>query len=156
VYIHSEMACREICDKLDFENVSVNYMTAAAPYVQYAEDIVKSSLEIPRSICIGVRRLMLIRDSENEIRLEAVGGIVQHPPGTKEPVATVGVYCDRLSVRLSPESVACVDHQRVSSNLSNVLGPHELRTLKWVVGNGPLDPVEKPGILYLYGRGGNG
>lgn len=41
-------------------------------------------------------------------------------------------------------------------SLSNVMSDENLRLLKWIIGNGLIDPVDKPKAVYMFGNGGEG
>ncbi|CAI7815181.1 unnamed protein product [Closterium sp. NIES-54] len=65
-----------------------------------------------------------------------------------------------LGFRPCPELVLELNQAHMSKAeviLSKVLTPKRLRLVMWTVGNGLLDPIARPRILYLYGpKGGEG
>lgn len=70
-------------------------------------------------------------------------------------VLTVG-YVRSLHDRSVVEHVEGTTVSPAEATLSNVFSPEQMEIIRWVIGNGLVDPVAKPRVLYLYGSGGEG
>ncbi|CAI7902015.1 unnamed protein product [Closterium sp. NIES-54] len=79
-------------------------------------------------------------------------------PGLMAPSRRLGSLVRRpLSIGLLPLHWNQGHMSKAEVILSKVLTPERLRLVMWTVGNGLLDPIARPRILYLYGpKGGEG
>jgi hypothetical protein len=67
-----------------------------------------------------------------------------------------GMTINPLSLRIIPSMYLLGIESKAEEVLSNVLTDEQLRVLMWIIGNGLLDPVDRPRAVYLYGNGGDG
>lgn len=155
VYMRSSVALRHIADKLGLEKVTVNFAVATMPYVVYAESVAKSCAQIPPSVCYSTWRLRVSMRGSTMI-FEPISSLVQYARGFPASLRITGLCVCPIQIRTIPTRLDRYEISRAEQVLGNVLTPPQLRVLMWVIGNGLVDPVDRPRVVYLYGGGGDG
>lgn len=156
-HIRSQNAMKYIAELMELKYVSVNFDIAADPYVSFLESIAKPCNLFPRSICIGTWRLAISLGS-TFMKLNAISGVAgNYSP--REPFFNSrisGMTINPISIRIIPNMYLLDTKSKAEEILGNVLTEEQLRVLMWVIGNGLIDPVDRPKSVYLYGNGGDG
>jgi len=160
VHTRSYEAGRYIADLLEMRNVTVNYMTAVDMYISYAEMIALGCNCMPRSLCISSWRSMVSfidpKDHSKGISLSPVHKVVKFEGGRNPLKRSTGLCISPIRITTMSSRVRSFKPSRGETSLSNVMAPHDLKLIRWVIGNALLDPVDRPRALYLYGAGGEG
>jgi hypothetical protein len=155
-HIHSSSARREIADRVDMENVSVNYDIASIPFVTYAERVARIAYDAPKSVCIGTWRCIVKMDSEHNLTFQPLGGLIDYTKDSIISIRVSGICIMPVQISYIPMKYTIPVISPAEVVLANVLDQEQLQVLRWIVGNGLVDPVNHPRILYLYGSGGDG
>lgn len=159
VHVRSPEAAKYLANMLDLSNVSVNYIGATQTYASYAELLARPCRPVPPSVCISSWRF--------HVTLKEVGGsketgklyfrpvfrIIDEPQARKRVTSLV---ISPVRISLVPGNSTTIRKSPAEIGLSNVMTSEDLYLTMWVVGNGLLDPVDRPKALYLYGGGGEG
>jgi hypothetical protein len=144
-----------LCTILGIDNVTVNYIQAALPYTDLAEKIASSVRQTKKSICIGTSRILVEYKDEKLLfpGLDNCFGTTKTSLSVKQKSFCVGP----INIPINPRGEWVNSFtSTVESYISNVLSEDSLRMLKWTIGNGLIDPVDQPRILYFYSNGGHG
>lgn len=156
-HIRSQNAMKYVAEIMDLKYVSVNFDVATDPYVSFLENIARPCNLFPKSVCMGTWRLAISMAS-NFMKLNPVSGIAgDYKP--RDPMFNSrisGMTINPLSIRIIPRMYLLGEVSRAEQVLSNVLTPEQLKVLMWVIGNGLIDPIDRPKTVYLYGNGGDG
>lgn len=154
-FVSSE-AQTEICAIVGSDNVSVNYLPASEPFIDYLESHANRVSAIPTSICVGTRRKvislengrMTFRDSDPIISIMDGIGIDDR----------VSFFCNMPCKFPSLPRVWEYDGPgRLERFMIPLFADHrEFLTFKWIMGGIPLDPAMQSKFLLLYGDGGTG
>lgn len=154
-FVSSE-AQTQICTIVGSDNVSVNYLPASEPFIDYLESHATRVSAIPVSICVGTRRKVLnvdgdtitFRDCDPVVSIALGAGIDER----------VSTFCN-MPCKFSQLPELWV-HREMSKLERFILplfvDPIELTTLKWILGGIPLDPAMPSKFVILYGDGGTG
>lgn len=159
--IRSDQALRQIADTVGLEGVTVNFPIACDPYVCMAERIATEVAPIPMSYCIGTLRLRIFPSDSVEGRygynIRICGHIAPVSPEAHNKFPTSSSFCvSPVSSKVYTSSWSGAAISTAETTLLNVFSPQQMEIIKWVIGNGLVDPVAKPRVLYLYGSGGEG
>jgi hypothetical protein len=146
-----------LCEMLGMRNVTVNQAIATKPYSDYAASMCETVSVPPNSFCISTRRLAVSVVGET-LRFKQVKNVVPRATVLGETDSRYRGFCfNPLSLRLYPDRKYKVPQtSMVEKYMLNSLDEDSLESIMWVIGNGLLDPVAEPRIVYLYGVGGEG
>lgn len=154
-FVSSE-AQTEICSIVGSDNVSVNYLPASEPFIDYLESHANRISAIPTSICVGTRRKvislgegrMAFRDSDPIVSIVDDAGIDDR----------VSFFCNMPCKFPSlPRAWEYDGPGRLERYMLPLFADHrEFLTFKWIMGGIPLDPAMQSKFLLLYGDGGTG
>ncbi|KAJ3083791.1 DNA-directed DNA polymerase delta [Rhizoclosmatium hyalinum] len=148
-HLYSSESARQIVEAIGMKNVSVNFDIAAEPYQALIKKYARLANEIPRSICLSSLRLYP-EVIDSKIRFSFVSDVIRHS-------SVVGSFCHiPVMMDIIPKQIDISEPSEVLEWIGNSLDDVSLRTLKWVVGNALLDPVQRPRLLYILGDGFSG
>ncbi|KAI5279895.1 hypothetical protein KEM54_003968 [Ascosphaera aggregata] len=165
-----------IASFLDLDNVSVNYSTAVSPYLNFIEDMAQivppfefptinlgswrlgiAATTMPRAIDTEESQQGTVRGPENVLRLYLLTNVVNTIAGDYGHNGRASGFClSPISTTAIPRTIKLDERSDVEKYLSNVLSNEDLISLMWNIGNGLVDPVLDPRIIYLFGAGGEG
>lgn len=154
-FVSSE-AQTEICAIVGSDNVSVNYLPASEPFIDYLESHANRISAIPVSICVGTRRKVVSID-ENTMTFRDCDPIVSIMDGTGID-DRVSTFCNMpCKFPELPRRWRYDGPGRLERYMLPLFSDHrELLTFKWIMGGIPLDPAMPSKFLMLYGDGGTG
>ena len=159
LHIRSPEAAKYLASMLDLSNVSVNYTAATQTYASYVELIAKPCRAVPQSVCISSWRFHVTINKNttsgnpDTLSFRPVYRIIDEPQARKRVTSLV---ISPVRISLVPGPSMPIRGSPAEDGLSNVMAPEDLHLTMWIVGNGLIDPVDKPRALYLYGGGGEG
>lgn len=82
---------------------------------------------------------------------------ITETPLLQHPLKRMTQFCvNPLHIRMMRMQHVAGVPSVAERSLAHVMKPDDLKMLMWNIGNGLLDPVDKPRIFYLYGQGGEG
>jgi hypothetical protein len=152
----SAEAQTEICAIVGSDNVSVNYLPASEPFIDYLESHANRIAAIPTSICVGTRRKTISLE-ENRMHFRDCDPIaaIMEGAGIDDRVS---LFCN---MPCKFPSLPKLWENDGPGRLERYMLPlfsdqRELLTLKWLLGGIPLDPAMPSKFLILYGNGGTG
>lgn len=154
-YARGTIASRYLCNFLEMDGVTVNYAMAVAPYLDYVDGLATCIETIPRSVCFSSWRLSMTFRGD-QLRFKQMTAVTQKSLTTEISQRIGGFSTCPLTCRLLPGDTTYTGKTLTQRILSEVIPEDSLMTLMWVIGNGLIDPVTEPRIVYLYGRGGDG
>ena len=153
LHMRSPESARYIANVVGMENVTVNYMVAADMYLSFAEKVAPSCGRIPRSVCIGSWRLQVSLEDENKpnkgIRMIPVFMITGAPSVRETAKRATGLCISPIRIGVLTQHVRSFEQSAAETSLLNVMSKENLRLLKWIIGNGLIDPVDKPKAVYM-------
>ena len=154
-FVSSE-AQTQICAIVGSDNVSVNYLPASEPFIDYLESHANRISAIPVSICVGTRRKVLSLD-DDVITLKDCDPIVSIMEGVGID-DRVNTFCNMpCKIPQLPKMWKNEGPGRLERYMLPLFSDHrELLTFKWIMGGIPLDPAMPSKFLMLYGDGGTG
>lgn len=154
-FVSSE-AQTQICTIVGSDNVSVNYLPASEPFIDYLESHATRVSAVPVSICVGTRRKVLTVEEDTIVLRECEPVVsITTGAGIDERVST---FCN---MPCKFPQIPNVWNRTGLCRLERFILPlfadtTELCTLKWILGGIPLDPAMPSKFLMLYGDGGTG
>jgi len=160
LHVRSVESAKYLASAVGLDNVSVNFMTATEMYSAFAEKVAPSCGTVPRSVCIGTWRLhVTLEDSsapEAGIKMAPVFMITGRPSVNEVAKRVTGLCISPIRIGVLTQRVRKFSPSAAEKSLSNVMTSDNLRLLRWVIGNGLIDPVDKPKAVYMFGNGGEG
>ena len=156
-YARGQVASRYLCDLLGMDGVTVNFAVATSPFLDYADHIATLITHVTSSVCLSSWRMSVrMQASDSSLIFERMTGIVPMPAEAKWSQRESSLCVCPVSTRVLPGVWRRSGQTLVQKVLSNVIRPESMLPLMWVIGNGLLDPVREPRIVYFYGSGGDG
>lgn len=154
-FVSSE-AQTQICTIVGSDNVSVNYLPASEPFIDYLESHANRVSAVPVSICIGSQRKILSIEDDT-ITLKDCDPIVPIMEGVGIS-PRVGSFCNMpCKFPFIPKTWTHSEPGRLERYILPLFAdPTEFLTFKWIMGGIPLDPAMPSKFLVLYGSGGTG
>ncbi|KAJ3409522.1 hypothetical protein HDV05_004413 [Chytridiales sp. JEL 0842] len=168
--VFSDGGARYLSTLLDMDNVSVNYAIATRTYAEFAARIAPEIFVPRQSVCFNTWRMTVELDKDGRgLKFEPYTGIIapllvksksNNRNGSEERASTfcfAPLTCKYIprNVRLD-NGVTARAFAQMRSWFTNVMEDSDFDSLLWVIGNGLIDPVDKPRIVYFYGQGGEG
>ncbi|KAF8509922.1 hypothetical protein JB92DRAFT_3119487 [Gautieria morchelliformis] len=155
-HIASVAGMKYIATVIGAENATMNFQTAAAPFMNY---LIQSSTAylcdlLPASVCVSSGRYQLETTDRGVARFVEQTGLA---PKASWGTRSTGLCLMPVSCRIRPKEVKSNVASPVMSFIGKMLDCKEdLLTFMWVLGTALLDPVVRSKGVLLYGPGGTG